>query len=316
MADIEAAAVRIGRDVHHTPLLSSRSLTDACGAQEVRAKGEHLQRGGSFKVRGALNAVRQIPAARRAAGVVAFSSGNHAQGVALAARIEGIPATIVMPHDAPAVKISATKGYGATVVLYDRFREDREEVAAEIQRQRGATMVPPFNDPHVMAGQGTIGLEVMADWSDVEVVVIPIGGGGLAAGMAIAMTAINPEIELWGVEPEIADDARQSLEKGEIVRIGPPHTVADGVATTALGTLTFPVLRRFFRGIVTVSETEILDATVFVLERMKQVVEPTGALTTAALLRGKIDVTNRKVLTMFCGGNLDLDVLNKRRVRS
>ena len=309
--DVVEAAQRLGTDVHHTPLLSSATLTARVGARELRVKGEHLQRSGSFKIRGALNAIRRLGPAERAAGVVAFSSGNHAQGVALAARIEGLRATIVMPSDAPKVKIEATRGYGASIVFYDRTTEDREMVAAQIVGQHGATLIPPFDHRDVIAGQGTVGLEAVGDWPDIDVAVVPVGGGGLGAGMALALHDARPQMAIWGVEPEAADDGRRSLAAGEIVRIAQPSTIADGVATTALGHLTFPVLQKHLSGIVTVTEAEILYALGFILTRMKQVVEPTGALTTAALLAGKIDVGGQRVLTVFCGGNLDLDVLMK-----
>ena len=306
--DIEAAAERIRGHVHRTPLLRCAALDDAVGARVV-AKAEHLQRSGSFKIRGALNRLLQLTDDERSRGVVAFSSGNHAQGVALAARIVGIEATIVMPSDAPAVKMAATIGYGARVVQYDRFREDREAIAVAVAAARGSVIVPPFNDDRVIAGQGTVGLEIAEDVPDLDVALVPVGGGGLLAGVAIALKARCPGVRVIGVEPAAADDARQSLLAGRIVSIDQPVTVADGVATRAVGTRTFPILRELVDEIVTVEEDEIMAALRFVITRMKQVVEPTGALTTAALLSGRVDVAGQTVMTLFCGGNLDVDLL-------
>lgn len=306
IADVEAAAARIDGLVHRTPLLSSSTIDAAVGAT-VRAKSEHLQRSGSFKIRGALNRLLQLSPEQAARGVVAYSSGNHAQGVALAGRLTGIDATIVMPADAPAVKKAATAAYGARIVEYDRYTEDRMAVAEMVAAERGSVIVPPFNDPAVMAGQGSCGLEIAQDWPDVDVAVIPVGGGGLAAGMATALRARVPGIRIVGVEPAVADDARRSLEAGHVVTIDQPRTIADGVATTALGSLTFPVLCALIDEIVTVTEDEILEALHAITTRMKQVVEPTGALTTAALLTGKVaGIAGRRVVTVFCGGNTDL----------
>ena len=310
--DIEAAAERIRAHVHHTPMLSSSTLDAAIGST-VRAKCEHLQRSGSFKIRGALNKMMQLTPEEAARGVIAFSSGNHAQGVALAGRILGIATTIVMPFDAPAVKKAATAGYGATIVEYDRYEGKREAVALEIAEKTGAVLVPPFNDPQVAAGQGTCGLEVIADWPEVEVAVIPVGGGGLIAGMATALRAKLPGIRIVGVEPEVANDAQQSLAAGRIIEIPQPKTVADGVASPAVGTVTFPVILAYVDEIVTVPEQEILDATKWLATYMKQILEPTGALTTAALLNHRISgVTGKRVLTIFCGGNADLGIFGSQ----
>lgn len=307
--DIEAAADRIRPHVHRTPLLTSASLDAAAGAS-VHAKAEHLQRSGSFKIRGALNRLLQLTDDERGRGVVAFSSGNHAQGIALAARIVGIDATIVMPSDAPSVKKDATRAYGARIVEYDRYRDDREEVAAEVAARRGSVVVPPFNDDSVIAGQGTVGLEIAADLPGIDIALVPVGGGGLISGVAIALKARCPGVRVIGVEPSCADDARQSLAAGRIITIEQPMTIADGVATQAVGTRTFPIIRELVDEIVTVDEAEIMAALRFVMTRMKQVLEPTGALTTAALLSGRIDIAGCTVMTLFCGGNLDLDVLS------
>ena len=308
LADVEAAQQRIADFVHHTPLLSCQTLSVLCGC-ELRLKGEHLQRSGSFKIRGALNRLRQLDAAQKAAGVVAFSSGNHAQGVALAARLCGTQAVIVMPQDVPQVKLAATRGYGAEVVLYDRLHEDREAIAQRIAQERGAVLVPPFDDPHIMAGQGTIGLEILADWPAVEVLVIPIGGGGLIAGIATAVKALAPHVKVIGVEPEVADDALRSRQAGQIVRIAQPQTLADGVATQAVGQLTFPVMQALVDDIVTVPESAIAESLLLILLRAKQVVEPTAALAVAALVSGRLRLPSRKVVGLLCGGNLDLATL-------
>ncbi len=308
LADIEAAAERIRSHVHRTPLLTCQALDVAVGAR-VHAKAEHLQRSGSFKIRGALNRLLQLTEDERSRGVVAFSSGNHAQGVALAARIVGIDATIVMPLDAPRVKKDATRAYGARIVEYDRLTQDREAIAAEVAVERGSVVVPPFNDDRVIAGQGTVGLEIAADLPDIGVALVPVGGGGLISGVAIALKALRPGVRVIGVEPASADDARQSLAAGRIVTIEQPVTLADGVATRAVGARTFPIMRALVDEIVTVDEAEIVDAMRFVMTRMKQVVEPTGALTTAALLSGRVDVAGCTVMTLFCGGNLDPDLI-------
>ncbi|WP_043098415.1 threonine ammonia-lyase [Kallotenue papyrolyticum] len=308
--DIRAAAARIAPYVHRTPLLESATLKRMTGA-DLRLKAEHLQRSGSFKLRGALNKLLTLSEEQRCRGVVAFSSGNHAQGVALAARLTGTRATIVMPADAPRVKLEATRGYGAEIVLYDRQREDREAIARRIAAEREAVIVPPFDDPLIIAGQGTIGLEVAEDWPEIEIALVPVGGGGLISGIAIALKALRPEVRVIGVEPAVADDARQSLERGHIVRIPQPQTIADGVATQAIGRYPFAIMRRLVERIVTVSEAEILQALELILTRTKQVVEPTGALTTAAALSACLDLRDRKVMSLLCGGNLDLRVLQR-----
>lgn len=241
-ADVLQAAERIARFVHRTPLLSCETLSQRCGC-ELRLKGEHLQRSGSFKLRGALNRLLLLTSAEKGRGVVAFSSGNHAQGVALAARLLGISATIVMPSDAPLVKLDATRGYGAEIVLYDRKFEDREAIARRLAEEQGRTIVPPFDDPAVIAGQGTIGLELAEQWPELEVALVPIGGGGLISGIALALKSRLPGVRIIGVEPQVADDARQSLQAGHIVRIAQPQTIADGVATQAVGRHTFPIMR-------------------------------------------------------------------------
>ncbi len=308
IADVEAAAARLRGHVHHTPMLRSTILDEAVGATVV-AKSEHLQRSGSFKIRGALNRMMQMSSAQRACGAVAFSSGNHAQGVALAGRILGMATTIVMPYDAPDVKKRATRAYGAEIVEYDRYEGGREAVAMEIAERTGATLIHPFNDPFVAAGQGSCGLEVAADVADLEIALIPVGGGGLISGMATALRAKVPGIRIIGVEPEVANDAQQSMAAGRIIEIAQPKTIADGVASPAIGPVTFAVMQAYVDEIITVPEDEILSATRFIATHMKQIVEPTGALTTAALLNHRVtDVAHKRVLTLFCGGNADLSI--------
>jgi len=313
-ADVQAAADRIAPYIHHTPLIQCQTLNRLTGC-ELYLKGEHVQKSGSFKIRGALNALMQLDDAARRKGVVAFSSGNHAQGVALAAKLLSVKATLVMPSDVPPVKLEATAGYGAEIVLYDRFKQDREAIARELSAQTGATLVPPFDDPKVMAGQGTVGLELGRDLPDLDYAFIPVGGGGLIAGIAVALKYLQPNVVLIGVEPEGADDARQSLARGDIVRISQPTTIADGVATTSIGKHPFPIIRSLVDEIVTVTEDQIREALWLLLTRTKQVVEPTGALSTAAILSnvldGRRDLRGKKVASLLCGGNLDLLALPK-----
>jgi threonine dehydratase len=289
-------------------VFTSRTFNALTG-REVFFKCENFQRGGAFKFRGAYNRLVQLNAEERARGVVAFSSGNHAQGVALAAKLLGIPATVVMPNDAPRNKLAATRGYGAHVILYDRLTGDREAIARELVEARGATLVPPFNDPHIIAGQGTAALELLTEVPDLDALVAPVGGGGLLAGCAIAAKHLSPSIQLFGVEAEGADDAKQSLQRGEIVHIPPPTTIADGIRTQAIGTLTFPILRALLNDIVLVSDAEILDAVRFALTRLKIVVEPTGAVPIAAVMQNRIPSSCQRVGIIVSGGNISQQVL-------
>ena len=304
-SDIEAAAERLRGIAHRTPTIHSRTLDERCGA-EVHLKCENLQRMGAFKFRGAYNFLSSLSPEERRAGVVAFSSGNHAQGVALAARLLSIPATIVMPTDAPAVKLEATRGYGAEVVLYERERSHREEIAAAIAAERRATIVPPFDDARIVAGAGTAALELLGDTGDLDAIVVPVGGGGLMSGTALAAHGIAPAIEIYGVEPAAGDDFAQSLARGERVKIGVPKTIADGLQTTSPGELTFEIARRHVRAIVTVSDDELREAVRFAFARLKMVVEPSGAAAIAALLHHRIDgLDGRRVGAVISGGNVD-----------
>jgi threonine dehydratase len=312
-ADVHAAAARLQGVAHRTPVLCSRTADARTGVQ-VFFKCENLQRMGAFKFRGAYNALAQFSAAQRRAGVIAFSSGNHAQAVALSARLLDMPAVIVMPADAPPAKLAATRGYlagraGSEVVLYDRWTEDREAIGARLAAQRGMTLIPPYDHPHVMAGQGTAALELIDEAGPLDALLVCVGGGGLIAGCAVAAAAVSPGIEVWGVEPEAGNDTQQSLARGEIVHIATPQTIADGAQTQHSGRLTFPVIQALVRGIVTVSDAQLVATMRFFAERMKLVVEPTGALAAAALLEGAADLPDwqgRRVGVILSGGNVDL----------
>lgn len=303
LEDVRAAAARLDGVAHRTPVLTSRTLDELTGAT-VFAKAECFQRGGAFKFRGAFNCIAQLSPDELARGVAAFSSGNHAQAVALAAGIVGTTAVILMPEDTPAAKLDATRGYGAEVVTYDRYSTDREALGAALAQERGATLVRPYEDWRIMAGQGTAALELLDDVGSVDVLLVCIGGGGLMAGSATAATALVPGVRVVGVEPEAADDTRRSLAAGERVRIPVPHTIADGLQADIPGELTFSVNRRLVDEIVTVADDELLDAVVFAADRLKIVLEPSGATTLAALLSGRLDVGGRRVGTILSGGNV------------
>jgi threonine dehydratase len=308
-ADVEAAAARLEGVAHRTPVATS-SLFDARAGCQAYFKCENLQRMGAFKFRGAYNALAQLDPGQRRKGVVAFSSGNHAQAVALAGRLLDIPATIVMPADAPAVKVAATRGYGAEVVLYDRARgESREEVAAKIAREKGAAVVPPFDHAHVIAGQGTAAKELFEDVGPLDYLFVCCGGAGLLSGCAIAANHLSPGTRVIGVEPAAGDDAARSLRTRSLVHIDVPQTIADGARTQSLGALTFPLVLRHVNDIITVTDEELVEAMRFLWERMKLVVEPTGALATAGVLQGSIDVRDRRVGIILSGGNVDLKAI-------
>ena len=306
--DVKAARERIAAHVHRTPVLTSRQIDDHVGCR-VFFKCETLQRVGAFKARGAFSRLTLLTPEERTRGVVAFSSGNHAQAVALAAKELGIRATIVMPQDAPASKVEATRGYGARVILYDRLGgEDREAIARKLVEEDGATLVPPFDDDAVIAGQGTLGLELMEDVPDLEVIVTPCGGGGLLSGVSLAARGISPEVRLYGVEPEAGDDMQRSLAAGAPVSIPLPATIADALQTMRPAERTLAIVRALTEGIVTVSDLELRRAMSLLASRMKLMVEPGGAAAFAALLHGKIpDVSGRKVGVVLSGGNVDLE---------
>ena len=296
-ADVDAAAQRLEGVAHRTPVFTSRTLDERVGAS-VYLKAESFQRGGAFKFRGAYNAVSQS----EADGVAAFSSGNHAQAVALAARLTGRRAVILMPLDAPPAKVEATRGYGAEIVTYDRYTEDREVLGRALAQERGLALVPPYDDPLVMAGQGTAALELLEETGGLDTLVVPVGGGGLIAGTA---TAADGAAQVFGVEPEAGDDTRRSLEGGERLAIDVPRTIADGLQATSPGRLTFEVNRERVEGIVTVSDEEIVAAMAFLFDRMKLVTEPSGAVGVAALLQGRIDAGGR-IGVIVSGGNVGL----------
>jgi threo-3-hydroxy-L-aspartate ammonia-lyase len=302
--DVRAAAERLRGVAHRTPAITSRTLDALTGAQ-VFLKCENLQRMGAFKFRGAYNRLVQLDERARRAGVVAFSSGNHAQGVALAAQLLGIPATIVMPSDAPAAKLAATRGYGPEIVLYERATMNRAEIAAGIARERGATLVPPYDDPAIIAGQGTTALELLEDTGPLDALFVCTGGGGLLSGCALAATALAPGIAVWGVEPEAGDDWVRSLARGERVTIPVPDTIADGMQTQAPGELTFPIVQALCAGVVTVSDEEIVGAMRFAFERLKLVIEPSGAAALAAVMTAKAAVRGKRVGVTISGGNVD-----------
>jgi threo-3-hydroxy-L-aspartate ammonia-lyase len=299
--DVRAAAERLDGVANRTPVFTSRTLDERTGAR-VHVKAECFQRGGAFKFRGAYNAIAMLDAETRARGVLAYSSGNHAQAVAVAARLLGTTATIVMPLDAPPAKLEATRGYGAEIVSYDRWTENREEIGARLATERGLELIRPYDDMRVMAGQGTVALELLEDVPDLDVLVTPVGGGGLIAGCATAAAALRPGIRVVGVEPEAGDDTRRSLEAGRRVRVEIPKTIADGLQTTEPGELTFEVNRRLVDEVMTVGDDEILDAMAFLFDRLKLVTEPSGAVGVAALLAGR--VRGGRIGVVISGGNV------------
>ena len=303
--DVEAAARRLEGVAHRTPVVTSRTLDSRAGAR-VYMKAENLQRGGAFKFRGAYNKISSLDTTERARGVAAFSSGNHAQAVALAASLLGTTAVILMPEDAPPAKADATRGYGAEVVMYDRWTQDREALGTALAEERGLTLVPPYDDPLVMAGQGTAALELLEDVPDLDVLVAPVSGGGLIAGCATAATSIRPGLRVYGVEPEAGDDTRRSLAAGRRVEIPVPRTIADGLQVTTPGKLTFEVNRRLLAGVETVTDLELVAAMAFLFDRCKLVVEPSGAAGLAALLAGKLEVEGLRVGVILSGGNVGL----------
>ncbi|WP_306397427.1 threo-3-hydroxy-L-aspartate ammonia-lyase [Telluria beijingensis] len=303
--DIAQAAERILGAAHRTPVLTSRTVNEEFGA-EVFFKCENMQRMGAFKFRGGYNALSKFSPEQRRAGVVAFSSGNHAQAVALSAKILGMPATIIMPQDAPAAKVAATRGYGANVVTYDRYTEDREQIGRELAERHGLTLIPPYDHADVIAGQGTAAKELFEEVGPLDAFFVCLGGGGLLSGSALATRALSPGCMLYGVEPEAGNDGQQSFRKGEIVHIDTPRTIADGAQTQHLGKLTFPIIQRDVNDILTVSDDELVSCMRFFAERMKIVVEPTGCLGFAAARRMKEQLKGKKVGVLISGGNIDL----------
>ena len=302
--DVQAAAKRLEGVAHRTPVITSGALDEATGAGRVLLKAENLQRVGAFKFRGAYNAVSTLSPEDRRRGVATVSSGNHAQAVSLAARLHEIPAVILMPEDAPAGKLAATRGYGAEVVLFDRYSVDREERLGELIAERGLTPIHPYDNPYVMAGQGTAALELIEDAGPLDLLLVCLGGGGLLSGCATATAALSPDTRIIGVEPEAGDDFVRSLAAGERVRIDVPRTIADGQQTNIPGELTFPVIQKLVDEVITVSDEEIVAAMKLLFERAKVVAEPSGACAFAALLAGRVEATGLRVGVTISGGNV------------
>src|SRR5262245_27257671 len=304
-ADVESAAGQIAGAAHTTPVVTSRAVNERTGA-ELFFKCENLQRAGAFKFRGAYNALSRLSAAERTRGVVTFSSGNHAQAIALAGQLLGIPRVIVMPSDAPAVKRIATEGYGGEVVLYDRDREDREAIGRRLAEERGLTLVPPYDHPHIIAGQGTAARELIEEIGALDFLFVPCGGGGLLSGSAIAARAMSPGCKVVGVEPAAGDDANRSFRTRTLQTVHNPKTVADGARTPSLGTLTFPLVLEYVSDMAAIDDPTLLQTMFYLWERLKLIVEPTGALGAAAALDGTRAIRGKRVGVILSGGNVDL----------
>jgi threo-3-hydroxy-L-aspartate ammonia-lyase len=309
-ADVEAAAKRLSGIAHQTPVLTSKTVNQLTNSQ-VFFKCENFQRTGSFKFRGAYNALAQLADEQKQKGVLTFSSGNHAQAIALSGRLLNIPTTIFIPEDAPGVKQTATRGYGAEVILYNRQTANREELARKFSQERGLTLIPPYDHPHIIPGQGTTAKELIEEVGELDLLLVCCGGGGLISGCAIAAKALSPNCKIIGVEPELADDATRSFHTKTLQTINNPDTIADGARTPYLGTLTFPLVLEYVDDMVTVSEAAIIRTMFFLWERLKIVVEPTGALAAAALLEGMVKVPNAKIGAIISGGNVDLAQVSK-----
>ncbi|KHT37576.1 threo-3-hydroxy-L-aspartate ammonia-lyase [Pectobacterium carotovorum] len=303
--DVVAAAERIDGYANKTPVMTSRTVNDLFGA-EIFFKCENLQRMGAFKFRGAMNALLQFSDEQKAAGVVTFSSGNHAQAIALAAKLLGIPATIVMPHDAPAAKVAATRGYGGNVVEYNRYTEDREQIGNDLAKKYGLTLIPPYDHPHVIAGQGTAAKELLEETGELDALFVCLGGGGLLSGCALATRQLSPQCKIYGVEPLAGNDGQQSFRSGNIVHIDTPKTIADGAQTQHLGSYTFPLIRQNVDDILTVTDDDLIDAMRFYAERMKIVVEPTGCLSFAAARNLRESLRGKRIGIIISGGNVDI----------
>lgn len=304
-ADVEAAAARLDGIAHRTPVMTSRTA-DARAEGRLFFKCENLQRGGAFKFRGAYNAIAALSDAQRRQGVIAYSSGNHAQAVALAGRLQGVATTIVMPRDAPAAKVSATREYGGEIIFYDRYTESREEICAALAADRGATVIPPYDHPQVIAGQGTAARELFDAVGELDVLLVSLGGGGLLAGSALAARALSPQCRVIGVEPEAGNDGRQSFRAGRVIRIPVPRSIADGALTTYIGAINFPIIRALAHDVVTVTDPMLVEAMRFFAERMKIVVEPTGCLGAAAAFSRQYHRPGERVGILISGGNIDL----------
>jgi threonine dehydratase len=288
-------------------VLTSRTANERTGA-ELFFKCENYQRMGAFKFRGAFNSIAQFSGEQRRSGVLTYSSGNHAQAIALSAKLLGVKSAIIMPHDAPASKVAATRGYGGEVITYNRYTESREELGRRLAQERGMTLIPPYDHPHVIAGQGTAAKELIEDVGRLDILLVCLGGGGLLAGCALSARALNPGCAVIGVEPEAGNDGQQSFRKGEIVRIEVPDTIADGAMTTYLGAHNFAIIKKQVDDIVTVSDGQLVETMKFFAERMKMVVEPTGCLAAAAAMSGAVSIAGKKAGVLISGGNVDLGV--------
>jgi threo-3-hydroxy-L-aspartate ammonia-lyase len=313
-ADITAAAARLKGVAHQTPVVRSRTVDERTGSK-VFFKCENFQRMGAFKFRGAYNALAQFGTEQRKGGVIAFSSGNHAQAIALSARLLGMPSVIVMPKDSPAAKLAATREYqagqpGSEVVLFDRYTEDREAIGKRLAQERGMTLIPPFDHAHVMAGQGTAAAELIAEVGPLDMLLVCLGGGGLIAGCAVAAHALSPGVQVIGIEPEAGNDVQQSLAQGQRVHIPTPQTLADGAQTQQVGVLTFAVIQKLVRSVETVTDAQLVRTMGFFAERLKMVVEPTGCLAAAALLEGVIKAPGKRVGVIISGGNVDISLFS------
>jgi threo-3-hydroxy-L-aspartate ammonia-lyase len=304
-ADVVTAAERIAGHAHKTPVLTSRMADMRTGAS-LLFKAENLQRMGAFKFRGGYNAIAALSPQQKKAGVVAFSSGNHAQAIALSGAMMGVPTVIIMPQDAPAAKIAATRGYGGEVILFDRYTQDRDALSREIAEARGLTLIPPYDHPDVIAGQGTAGKELFEEVGPLDMLLVCMGGGGLVSGCALAAEALSPGCKVYAVEPEAGNDGQQSFRTGKIVKIAVPKTIADGAQTAFLGNYTFPIIQRLVTDVLTVPDPALVDAMRFFAERMKLVVEPTGCLAAAAAFTEQVPVKGKRVGIILSGGNVDI----------
>lgn len=309
-ADIQLAATQLSKLIHTTPVVTSNTVNRRVNSQ-VFFKCESFQKTGSFKVRGAFNALSRLTSEQKQQGILTYSSGNHAQAIAFASQQLHIPATIIMPEDAPAVKQAATREYGAEILLYNRQTTNRETLAQELATQRGLTLIPPYDHPHIIAGQGTTAKELFAEIGELDLLLVPCGGGGLLSGCAIAAHELSPKCQVIGVEPKRADDATRSFHSGTLQTVDNPETVADGARTPSLGQYTFPLVLHYVSDMVTVSDAAILRSMFFLWERLKLVVEPTGALAATALLEGIISVPNARIGVIISGGNVDLKQVGK-----
>jgi len=305
---INAARDRIASRIHRTPVVTSRLFNEVAGKQ-VFFKCENLQRAGAFKIRGATNKIQSLTEEEKRRGIVAFSSGNHAQAVALAGKEAGVRVVVAMPDDAPKAKVAATRDYGAEIIFYDRHKEDREKFALDLAERERLVMVPPYDDELIMAGQATCGLELLEDVPDLDCLLAPCSGGGLFAGIALAAKEVKPDIKLFPVEPDTADDTKQSFDKGERVSIPPPPTIADGLRVQVPGRLTFPIVQKLADDVLTVSDEEILATIKFMLFRMKLLVEPSGVAAAAAVMFQKLPADVKKIGVILSGGNIDTSVL-------